>query len=265
MIAHRLPSIPSNPLETLEHVARNPYLRALDPKTVESGRRLLALPLGTLLPSDDADAARILALACEFIAETQWNERADALALAFHFRSRLPLPVPTDSYDADLARLHAMALGMAAGQGDAVALWLQTCPPVAWALEGLLWPRRQVRSLVVAWDALVGADPEAARAAGVALERLIAATANQSAAYLRMLDVGDQPWVQKRLFALASAVQATEQLIRHTLASAPVPIPVVSVNELFEQAQLITPDETMQRIYGCLRDASRQWGGGLHA
>lgn len=265
MIAHRLPPVPSNPLEDLEHLALTPYLRALDPKTVEAGRRILALPPGTLLPGDGADAARILALACEFIAETQWNERAYALTCAFHFRARLPLPVPTDSYDADLARLHAIALGMAAGQGNAVALWHRTCPPVAWVVEGLLWPRQQLRALVVAWDALVGGDPEATRAAGAALERMVAATTNQSATYLRMLDAGDQPWVRKRLFALDCAVQATEQLIRHTLASASDPIPAVSVDELFEQAQLITPDETMQRIYGWLRDASRQWGEGPHA
>lgn len=265
MLAYSEAASPVTPLESFGHLARNPYLAALDPHLVATGYRLLQMPSGPVLPGDDRDAAHILALACEHIAETDFNARPDALRCAFAFTCRLPISMEDGSYDADLSRLHGLALGLAAGDWSAVRAWHQQCPPALWNTDDLLWPRRALRTLVLAWDALVGEGPEALGLAGTVLEALVDTASDRTTAYLETLDVEDRRFAQGRLYALECAVSATERLVRRLLNERPRRIDRLPVDELWEQAYLITPDDYMQRLYGWLREASRMWISGGHS
>ncbi len=248
-------------LDTFERLVRDPFLTALDPLLIAAGYRLLQVPSGPVLPGDDRDAAHLLALVCEHIAETDFDARPDALRCAFAFTCRLPLPTDANSYDADVARLHGLALGLAAGDWSAVRAWHRQCPPALWNAGELLWPRRALHTLVLAWDALVGESPDALRLAGTALETLMGTATDRVTAYLNTLDAADRPFAQKRIYALECAVSATDRLVRHLLKERPRRIERVPLDELWEQAYLITSDDYMQRLYGWLREASRMWIG----
>lgn len=250
--------IPS-PLNAFTSLKDSPSLAALSPDLLAAGSRILALPAGALLRGNDTDAAHILALACEHIAQTNPSARAYALPSAFGFRSRLPFPAETNSYDADVARLHGLALGLAAGDWAAVCAWQQQCPPAPWTTEGLLWPRQALRALVLTWDALVGESPESVRAGGAMLEQLVVTFPQRLDAYLATLDAADQQFAKTRLYALECALVATDRVVRRILQERVRHMTTVSTDELWEQAQLITPDAPMETIYLWLREAS--WGG----